>query len=165
MRLHLNGLPLRGVFLRALLCHMTSDHAATDCADHGVMPGVMPGHTTDDSALQASGCLCRSYTCYRERGCNHYRVKSCYVHEIVLNDGLKRLRDALKISVETRRRPASVGDASSQIKRRAFNIRAIHGARATRARAIHDDAIHVRANRGELASHARASRRDRHRRV
>lgn len=103
MRLHLNGLPLRGVFLRALLCHMTSDHAATDCADHGVMPGVMPGHTTDDSALQASGCLCRSYTCYRERGCNHYRVKSCYVHEIVLNDGLKKTPRR----VEDQRRDAS----------------------------------------------------------
>lgn len=69
---------LRRLLLCVLFREMVTDNTSAYRADHRVMTGVMTGHTTDDSALKATGGVCRSDACKKECCCDQPEFASSF---------------------------------------------------------------------------------------
>ncbi|MGF6303056.1 hypothetical protein OKW43_005688 [Paraburkholderia sp. WC7.3g] len=64
------GSLLLSLLLSVLLRKVLADHAATDCTNDSVVPGVMPGDSAYHRALEAACGVCRACRCEAQHRCN-----------------------------------------------------------------------------------------------
>jgi hypothetical protein len=75
---------LRGLLLSVLLRNVPADHAATDCTNDSVVPGVMPGDSAYHRALKAACGVCRACRSEAQHRSNHGDSYRTSLHSKVL---------------------------------------------------------------------------------